>query len=146
MAVLETIWIKRVKLGPMDTVDAATLVEGKGLEGNANQGGHRQVTILSADVWEALATELGESVDPSVRRANLYIRGLDLKESRGKTLAIGSARIRVHGETRPCERMDAARGGLRQALGESWRGGVFGEVIHGGSIEIGCDVGWVQEE
>ena len=146
MGVLETIWIKRAKLGPMDSVESARLIEGKGLEGNANQGGHRQVTILSADVWESMTDDLGESLDPSVRRANLYVRGVDLEQSRGKTLAIGSVRIRVHGETRPCERMDAARGGLRRVMGASWRGGVFGEVLEGGPIEIGSDVRWAEAD
>jgi hypothetical protein len=44
---LEQIWIKRFKGGPMDRKNAARLHAGAGLEGNANQGGKRQVTILS---------------------------------------------------------------------------------------------------
>ena len=40
---LEAIWIKRGKLAPMDSVEVARVVAGKGLEGNANQGGKRQI-------------------------------------------------------------------------------------------------------
>jgi hypothetical protein len=46
---LERIWIKRMKLGPMDPAERATLVAGRGIVGNANQGGKRQVTIVSRE-------------------------------------------------------------------------------------------------
>ena len=46
---LEAIWIKRMKRGPMDPVEAADLVAGSGIAGNANQGGRRQVTILERE-------------------------------------------------------------------------------------------------
>jgi hypothetical protein len=46
---LEAIWLKRARLGPMDRVEAAILVPGRGLAGNANQGGRRQVAILSRE-------------------------------------------------------------------------------------------------
>ena len=51
---LEAIWIKRMKRGPMDSVEMATLEKGVGLMGNANQGGRRQVTIIEREVWERL--------------------------------------------------------------------------------------------
>ena len=43
---LEAIWIKRAKRGVMDPVSRATLVADRGITGNANQGGRRQVTII----------------------------------------------------------------------------------------------------
>ena len=46
MAKLEAIWIKRVRRGKMDPVLTAELIAGKGIVGNANQGGRRQVTII----------------------------------------------------------------------------------------------------
>ena len=49
-------------------------------------------------------------------------------------------RIRIFGETRPCEQMDAAREGLRAALEEPWAGGAFGEVLDGGEIQVGAAV------
>ena len=56
---LDAIWIKRAKKGPMDPVDRAMAVESRGLEGNANQGGARQVTILERSAWSAAAATLG---------------------------------------------------------------------------------------
>jgi MOSC domain-containing protein YiiM len=138
---LERIWIKRAKLGPMDPAEGAVLRAGRGLAGNANQGGRRQVTILSQDRWDAITTHL-PSPDPIVRRANLLVRGIDLTASLGKILRIGDCRIRVLGETRPCERMDEACPGLRAALGVPWGGGAFGEVLDDGAIGVGDRVRW----
>jgi MOSC domain-containing protein YiiM len=84
--------------------------------------------------------EVGGSEDPSSRRANLMVSGVDLGESRGQVLAIGDVRIRINGETRPCERMDEAHAGLKGAMGESWRGGAFGEVLDNGTISVGDPV------
>ena len=51
MSKLEQIWIKRVHRGPMDPAQKAAMVAGKGIVGNANQGGRRQVTIVSSKHW-----------------------------------------------------------------------------------------------
>jgi MOSC domain-containing protein YiiM len=142
---LEAIWIKRFQRGPMDARTTATLRAGRGIEGNANQGGKRQVTIISKEAMEELGQTLGADIDPSWRRANLLLSGIDLAESRGRILAVGPVRIRIHGETRPCEQMDQARPGLRAAMAAPWRGGAFGEVLDDGSISVGESVRWMEE-
>ena len=142
MGRLEKIWLKRAVRGPMDVREAAVLVQGRGLQGNANQGGKRQVTLLDADAWREVAAEMGVDLDPSVRRANLLVRGLGLEDSRGRTLLVGTCRLRVHGETRPCERMDEACLGLREALLPKWRGGAYAEVLRGGEIRVGDPLRW----
>lgn len=142
---LEAIWIKRARLGPMDPVARAILRAGAGLLNNANQGGKRQVTIISKETWATVMERLGVEIDPSARRANLMVSGIDLENTRGKILQIGSCRIHVWGETRPCERMDQAWQGLRAALGDHWGGGIFGEVLDDGEIALGDGVQWVIE-
>ena len=137
---LETIWIKRGTRAPMDPVTTATLIADRGLKGNANQGGKRQVTILAREHWDAITGDL--PANPIMRRANLLISGVDLRESRGKILRVGNTRLRILGETRPCERMDEACDGLRAALSVPWGGGAFGEVLDGGEITIGDAVDW----
>jgi MOSC domain-containing protein YiiM len=139
---LDAIWIKRAHRGPMDPVAEAALVAGQGLVGNADQGRRRQVTLIEREVWERLMRELGATVPPSARRANLMISGCGLKESRGRVLRIGDCRLRILGETRPCERMDEAFEGLREAMKRDWGGGVFAEVLGDGVIAVGANVGW----
>jgi MOSC domain-containing protein YiiM len=131
------IWIKRFRRGPMDRADRAELVAGRGLRGNANQGGKRQITIISEEAWNDAVRELGVDVDPSARRANLMVRGVDLENARGKLLRIGPCVVRIYGEVTPCERMDEAQPGLRAALRPHWRGGAFGEIVEGGEIAVG---------
>lgn len=140
---LEAIYRKRVRRGPMDPLDRAELRPGEGLVGNADLRTKRQVTLLDADLWDRVREELGEpDLDPRLRRANLLVRGLQLAQTRGKTLAIGPTRILIHGETTPCRLMDDAHPGLQEALKSDWRGGVYGEVLEGGPIAVGDPVAW----
>ena len=137
MSELRQIWIKRMKGGPMDHADRARVVAGKGIVGNANQGGKRQVTIVSDRHWGEVTAPLGQTPDPRLRRANLLVSDVDFTDTRGKILTIGAVRIRIHGETRPCEQMEAAVPGLRAAMSVPWGGGAFGEILDDGDIAIG---------
>lgn len=134
---VEGIWIKRFKGGPMDPADEATLVADRGIVGNRNQGGSRQVTVIEREMWDTMMAELNADLDPSARRANLMLSGIRLTDCRGKVLRIGDVRIWLVGETRPCEQMDAALTGLRRAMGHPWRGGAYGTVVEGGRIRLG---------
>lgn len=139
---LEAIWVKRVRRGPMDRVARATLVAGRGLVGNAEQGGRRQVTLLEAEAWAAMMGELGAALDPSARRANLLVRGIGLARSRGRVLRVGDVRVRVFTEVRPCRKMEETLPGLAKAMSPDWRGGVAGEVLDDGAIAVGDAVRW----
>lgn len=121
----------------MDATAEATVVADRGLVGNANQGGSRQVTVIEREAWDAMMAELGSDLDPSARRANLMLSGIPLRDCRGKVLRIGDVKIWLVGETRPCEQMDAALPGLRRTMGHPWRGGAYGTVVHGGVIRVG---------
>ena len=142
---VEGLWIKRVRRGPMDETARMRLEAGKGITGNADRGGARQVTIIEREQWDRMMEEVATPVPPSVRRANVMVSGCSLEESRGRTLAIGDCRIEIRGETRPCRLMEESCAGLQEAMRTAWRGGAYGVVTEGGDIALGDTVQWVDE-
>jgi MOSC domain-containing protein YiiM len=131
------IFLKRAHGGRMDAQATATLETDRGLVGNADRGGRRQVTLLSQERWSELMQEVGAGLGPEARRANIILSGIDLEDSRGRALLIGTCRLRIGGETRPCELMEEAATGLQAAMRKRWGGGAFAEVLEGGEIAVG---------
>jgi len=136
---LERIWIKRAHRGPMDAREVAVLVPGKGIQGGADQGGKRQVTLLSSEEWERSTRALG-AIPPELRRANLLVSGVELVRTRKRILEIGACRLRIAGETAPCHLMEEIHTGLQAALRPDWGGGAFAEILVGGEIRVGDPV------
>jgi MOSC domain-containing protein YiiM len=99
---------------------------------------------MERERWQELMQELGASISPSVRRANLLLSGIRLADSRNRVLRVGPCRLLIGGETRPCERMDEAFLGLRRAMEADWGGGAFAEVLDDGEIRVGDGVAWVE--
>ena len=126
----------------MDPLREATLVAGQGMQGSVGRSRRRQITILSREAWEAATAFLELVPGPECRRANIMVSGIELANTRGRILLVGSCRIAIGGELTPCERMDEASPGLREALRPDWRGGVFGEVLDGGIVRVGDAVCW----
>ncbi len=133
---VEAIWIKRMRRGPMDPAGSAALVADKGIVGNANQGGKRQVTVIEREVFDLLRETLPDA-QPIMRRANFMVSGIRLAETCGHVLTLGGVRILLQGETRPCYRMDEQCPGLTAALDPEWRGGAFGIVLDSGEVRVG---------
>lgn len=133
---VEQIWKKRGKGSVMDPVDQAAAVAGKGIEGDANFGRTRQVTVIEKVVFDRIAAGLPDAT-PAMRRANVMVSGLRLENTRDHVLTMGGMKIQIRGETRPCELMDEQCPGLRKALDLNWAGGVHGFVIQAGPVKIG---------
>lgn len=142
---VEAIWVKPAHRGPLVAADDVRAIAHSGLEGNSHQGGRRQVTLLSARAWNEVQKELDRQLDPSLRRANLLLAGVDLGESKDRVILVGSVPILIHGETRPCERMEQACPGLRATLARDWRGGAYGKVLRDGTIRVGDVVEWTDD-
>ena len=141
---IEAILIKEAHGKPMRAQSEAVLQAGKGLFGNIEQGDKRQVTILSLESWRDTMRDLHTDLDPSTRRANIVVSGIDLCSYFGKVLQIGSCRLQIFGESKPCAQMEAAHPGLRAAMSKACRGGIYGEVVLSGSIRIGDLVRWLE--
>lgn len=137
---VEAIWLKRAVRGLMDPADEASLVAGKGIGGDANFGrSKRQVTIIEREAFDAVRASLPDA-EPVMRRANFMVSGVRLEDTRDQILTLGGVRVYIHGETRPCERMDAQCPGLTAALEPAWRGGVYGVVLDDGAVRVGDSV------
>lgn len=139
------IWLKPHHGKPMQEIDSATLVPGHGLEGNADCGPRRQITLIEEELWQTAEREVGTPVDPAARRANILVRGISLANTRGKILRLGDHRIEVAGETVPCRLMEDTQAGLLDALRPDWRGGVFARILDAGEIRVGDTVRFAQD-
>jgi MOSC domain-containing protein YiiM len=137
---------RRAKSGaPMEMLERAAIARAGGLAGDFRGVSRtRQVTVLFAEDWRAACAALGREVDWTVRRANVLVSGVANPAAAGGLLTIGSARIRIRGETAPCAKMDKAEQGLRAALTPDWRGGVFGVVELDGEAALGDSVRWIE--
>lgn len=105
-----------------------------------NASNDRQVTLLSSEAWQAVCAELGAELPWTLRRANLLVSGLDLKEAQGARLRIGALELEITEEVDPCARMDAQHQGLTAALAPQWRGGVACRILAEGLIRVGDTV------
>ena len=101
----------------------------------------RQVLLMRREDWDEALTEVGTTVEWTVRRANLMVEGIDLPRIWGTPIAIGSSVILESTvECDPCFRMDEQLMGLDAALRPHWRGGVLAYVVREGAIAIGDEV------
>lgn len=119
------------------TLDRATLVEGRGIEGDVKgAGGSRQLNIMRAETLAELATE-GRKIGPGEMGEQLVIAGLEpgilvegtrLRLGRTATIEIGIPRT-------GCPRFEHIQGTTKQTV--AGRLGVLARVIVGGEIVIG---------
>ena len=99
--------------------------------------GNRQVTVISQESWTETCKDMKLEMPWTTRRANLLVSGLELENSVGKILRIGSCALEIMGELEPCGRMDEQFDGLTEALRPNWRGGVHCRIIHEGVVNPG---------
>ena len=140
MGKLLAIAYKKASREPMEEVSNTNISNEMGLENDykGSKSAKRQITILLREDWESACKHLNKTIDWKVRRANLYMDGISIKQSKGKIIKIGDEIIlEVMGETKPCYRMDEQIQGLTLALMKDWKGGVCCKVIQGGNLKVG---------
>lgn len=129
--------IRTVRMGPMREVECATVAAGSGIEGDLHVSRKRGVTFIAREQWQEVIDELGAELPWHTRRANVLVETLRLQDTVGKIITIGDVDVLIHGETDPCPAMDRLHAGLQAALVPDMRGGVYGEVLRGGTFCVG---------
>ena len=162
---IEGIFQSPVASGPMKYQEKATLIRGKGLEGDRyceNVGTYsvlriskqtpgtrepgRQLTLISADSVEA-ALERHKLDRPKTLgdlRRNIVIRGISSEEllnATGHVVQLGpTCRILIHRHCVPCM-YNERKNGIPGLMNGIWdEAGVSCEVLKGGPIEVGDSV------
>ena len=141
---IEWIGLRPERLGELISVNEATLIEGRGIEGDhkvtGRAGTKRQVTLIQQEHLIAVAGMLHrDEVSPGQTRRNIVVSGINLLALKGKQFRIGQALLEFSGPCVPCSRMEQhlGPGGFNAMRGH---GGITAKVIEGGAIRVGDEV------
>lgn len=131
------LWVRPRTDAPLEERDHLAIETGKGVVGDHAHGRLRHVTIVFEDDFAAAARVLGRPVDPSARRANVLVSGGDGRRFVGRTIRLGGVTLEVKGLVAPCDAMDRAAQGLKDALAPDGRAGIWGRVVEGAVLRPG---------
>jgi MOSC domain-containing protein YiiM len=138
---------------PMQTIDEARAVVGRGFEGDryfaglgtySNEpGSGRHVTLIELEALEGLKRDYGVEVAPAQARRNIATRGVALNHLVGREFSVGAVVLRGMRLCEPCAHLErlSARGVLRGLI---HRGGLRAEIVAGGTIRIGDAIAAVE--
>jgi len=121
----------------MQIVTAVTAAEGGGLCGDHGTSRKRGITFFASGAWAEVCREADVILPWHVRRANVLLEADELGHLVGQCIRIGDVLLQIHRETTPCSRMDEILPGLCDVLRDNCRGGVCGEVLHAGRLQVG---------
>jgi len=138
---IEAIHIARAKGASCESLDRATLVAGKGIEGDRHfgresKGDRRNVSFIEAEAIEAIAADYEIELAPGESRRNVTTRGVPLNHLVGRRFRVGAVQLQGVELCEPCKYVSKMLGkDLLTSL--KHRGGLRAAVIEGGEIERG---------
>jgi MOSC domain-containing protein YiiM len=135
--VIRALWVRPAAGAALEPRAELVLETGRGIVGDHTFGRLRHVTIVFEADWRAAETQLGRSVDPVARRANVLVSGGGGARFVGGRIRLGDAVVEIKGVTRPCPVMERGAVGLEAALRPDGRGGIWGRVVAGATIRLG---------
>ncbi len=142
--IVEEIWVSPEAGAPGASLELATVLPGRGLEGDRHVEGKgtfpsgvagAALTLIEAEVCESFDPPLA----PDVHRRNVVTRGIELNRFVGVEFTIGSVRFRGMRLCEPCTVIQryAGRSILRPLV---HRGGLRADILSGGRIHVGDEV------
>ena len=133
----------------MQSVQAATALEGRGLEGDRYCAGTGhwsrfgrvcEVTFIAAEDLDDIERETGVGVMKGEHRRNVVTRGVSLKAMRrGERFRVGEVAFEYRGPRSVCRYIERlTEPGMTQAL--KGRGGICARVIENGTVRVGDEI------
>jgi MOSC domain-containing protein YiiM len=133
----------------MQSVQAATALEGCGLEGDRYCAGTGhwsrfgrvcEVTFIAAEDLDDIERETGVGVKKGEHRRNVVTRGISLKAlRRGERFRVGEVAFEYRGPRSVCRYIERlTEPGMTQAL--KGRGGICASVIGNGTVRVGDEI------
>jgi len=143
---LEHIHITGAKSQPMQALDRATLVAGRGIEGDRyllgtgtysiKPGDDRQITLIEAEMLERVAADNGTPIAMNEHRRNLTVRGVPLQHLVGLRFRVGEVVLEGVRINQPCKYLNLML--KRDVYMALWnRSGLNARIIEGGTIRPG---------
>jgi MOSC domain-containing protein YiiM len=134
---------------PVRTVESATAVEERGLEGDRyfdgtgtfskNPGTGRHVTLIELEALTALSAEYGIGLAPADARRNVVTSGVPLNHLLGREFRVGDVVLRGMRLCEPCSHLaQLTEAGVLAGLVH--RGGLRADIVRGGTIRVGDSI------
>jgi MOSC domain-containing protein YiiM len=146
---LLAIQIADASAAPMQSLDEAEAIPGKGLAGDrySINAGHyppddagnvlpkREVTLIEAETLAAITNDSGSRFSHAQTRRNLLTEDVPLNHLVGKSFSIGEVELRGIELCEPCGYLESMHTGIMKPLVH--RGGLRAQVVRGGMLRVG---------
>jgi MOSC domain-containing protein YiiM len=148
---VEALALAEVATGPMQLVETAQAVAGRGLAGDRyaakagtftpadGTGVGYDLTLVQAEVLDDLLLDEDRRLGYAEARRNLVTRGIDLNALVGRRFRVGEVECLGQRLCEPCSHLErlTTKGVLRGLI---HRGGLRADVVTGGSIVVGATI------
>jgi MOSC domain-containing protein YiiM len=140
---LEQIVIAKSKEGPVELIEEAQAIAGRGIKGDRYADGEgtfsyplglgHELTLIEAEEAERIG------LPPEDARRNIVTRGIDLNALVGETFTIGDTTCAGRRLCEPCAHLQRLTGpGILRQLAH--RGGLRADILEGGRIAVGDEI------
>ncbi|VAW00340.1 MOSC domain protein [hydrothermal vent metagenome] len=143
---LDHIHITPAKSQPMQALQSATLIAGRGIEGDryflqtgtysGQPGDDRQITLIESEMLARVAADCGHIIQMHEHRRNLTVTGVPLQHLVGCQFTVGNTVLQGVRINQPCKYLNLML--KRDVYMPLWnRSGLNCKIITGGTIHVG---------